>query len=182
VRRHAAFVLACIGASVSAAGAAPMTPMNPGFHQHLRCNRGYVSIDVAAAGPGVEPGAVVVTTTLALGTVATKTRALRILDARGNIYALGYVAGGVPKRFPRRLLLPASPPAAGERSGYLNVRGMVIEKRFDGVKSGGYAFSDYLSGRRLNTVTYVPPTGITRARFFGMPPDGSDLVCRLPRE
>jgi hypothetical protein len=166
--RHAAFAFALL------------TPMAPGFHQHLPCNRGYVAIDVAAAAAGVEPGAVVVTTTISLGSVATKTRALRVADRRGNIYALGYVAGGAPKRFPKRLLLPASPPAAGERSGYFSVRGVVIEKRFDGVNSGGYVFSDYLSGHKLNSVTYVPSVGIVAARFFGMPPDGSDLVCRLP--
>jgi len=175
-----AFAGMCLTASV--AGAAQMTPMVPGFHQHLQCDRGYVAVDVAGAGIAAEPHAVVVTTTLALGTVATKTRALRVADAQGNIYALGYVgAGGEPKRFRKRLLLPASPPVAGERSEYFNVRGTLIEKRFEGMKSGGYVFSDYLSGHKRNSVTYVPAIGITGARFFGMPPDGSDLVCRAAR-
>jgi hypothetical protein len=179
VKRFAVIAIAGMCTTASAAGAALLTPMAPGFHQHLQCDRGYVSVDVAAAGVSAEPGSVVVTTTLSLGTLATKTRALRVADARGNIYALGYVgADGAPKRFPKRLLLPATPLAAGERSGYFNVRGTLIEKRFEGMKSGGYEFSDYLSGRRLNSVTYVPGIGLTTARFFGMPPDGSDLACR----
>jgi hypothetical protein len=182
MKRSAVFIFAGMCVTAGAAGAAQMTPMVPGFHQHLRCDRGYVAVDVAAAGIATEPRAVVVTTTLSLGRVATKTRALRVADAQGNIYALGYIgADGEPKRFPKLLLLPASPPVAGERTGYLNVRGTLIEKRFEGMKSGGYVFSDYLSGRKLNSVTYVPAVGITGARFFGMPPDGSDLVCRAAR-
>jgi hypothetical protein len=180
MKRIAAFVLAGICTTASAAGAAQMMPMVPGFHQRLQCDRGYVAVDVAAAGLPAEPRAVVVTTSISLGNVATKTRSLRVADGRGNIYALGYVgAGGAPKRFPKRLLLPAAPLAAGERSAYQNVSGTLIEKRFEGKKSGGYVFSDYLSGQKLNSVTYVPGIGLVGARFFGMPPDGSDLVCRV---
>lgn len=178
--RLAAVAFAVLCATANVAGAAQMTPMDPGFHQHLPCNRGYVTIDVSAARLRDEPRAVMVTTTIALGGVATKTRALRVADLRGNIYALGYVgAGGVPKRFQKRLLLPASPLSAGGDSNYLNVRGMLIQKRFEGMKAGGYVFSDYLTGRKLNSVTYVPAIGIAAARFFGMPPDGSDLICGL---
>jgi hypothetical protein len=180
MKRLAVFALAGLCAMAGAAGAAQLTPMAPGFHQHLQCDRGYVAIDVSAASLAAEPQAVVVTTSISLGPVATKTRALRVADGQGNIYALGYVgADGAPKRFPKRLLLPASPPVAGERSGYFNVRGTLIEKRFEGVKAGGYLFSDYLSGQKLNSVTYVPAIGIVGVRFFGMP-DGSDLVCRAP--
>lgn len=182
MKRLAVIAFAGMCATASAAGAAQLTPMPPGFHQHLQCDRGYVAIDVAGAALAGEPRAVVVTTTLSLGKVATKTRALRVADGRGNIYALGYVGtDGAPKRFPKRLLLPATPVAAGERSGYFNVRGTLIEKRFEGVEAGGYVFSDYVSGHRLNSVTYVPGIGLTGARFFGMPPDGSDLACRSGR-
>jgi hypothetical protein len=182
MKRFAVVAIAGMCATVSAAGAAQLTPMTPGFHQHLQCDRGYVAINVSNAGVSAEPRAVVVTTTLSLGKVAIKTRALRVADAQGKIYALGYVgSNGAPKRFPKRLLLPATPLAAGERSRYFNVRGTLIEKRFEGMKSGGYVFSDYLSGRRLNRVTYVPGIGLTNARFFGLPPDGSDLACRSGR-
>jgi hypothetical protein len=179
MKRFAVIAIAGLCATASAAGAAQLTPMAPGFHQHLQCDRGYVAIDVAGADLSAEPGAVVVTTSLSLGKVAIKTRALRVADGLGNIYALGYVgADGAPKRFPKRLLLPATPLAAGERSRYFNVRGTLIDKRFEGRRAGGYVFSDYLAGHRLNRVTYVPGIGLTNARFFGLPPDGGDLACR----
>jgi hypothetical protein len=174
----------------AAAGAAgvPIMPMSPGFAERLQCGRGSVAVDVTRADPRIAPRAVVVTTTIAIGSVATKTRSVRTVDGQGNIYSLGYVAGDALKAFPKRLLLPASPPAAGARSSYYNVSGIVIAKRFEGAKAAldahgrpltGYVFSDYLSGRKLNAVTYVPSIGIAEARFFGMLPDGSDLTCRL---
>ena len=186
-----AFALpACAGTGARAAGAAalgPMTPMDPGINQRLQCNHGNIAIGVTAADPRVAPHAVVVTTIITVGAVATKTSSVRTVDGQGNIYALGYVTGGAVTRFPKRLLLPASPPAAGERSGYFNVSGISIEKRFEGTKTlgaqarpaSGYVFSDYLSGRKLNAVTYVPFVGIADARFFGLLPDGSDLICRV---
>jgi hypothetical protein len=165
-----------------AAGSAAMTPMNPGFHQLLKCNQGYVTLDVAPADPHTDPHAVLVTTALAIGPSLTKTTAIRSVDSQGNIYALGYIIGvGVVKRFPRRLLLPAAPPRAGEATSYFNITGTVIEKRFEGTKSGGFVFSDYVSGRKLNSVVYAPGIGLREARFLGMAPGGGDMVCHLSR-
>jgi hypothetical protein len=163
--------------------------MSPGFHQLLKCTpQGYVSIDVAPADPKIAPHASIVTTSIAVGPSMNKTVAVREADGQGNIYALGYVLQpGVVKRFARRLLLPAAPPAAGERSTYFNISGIVIDKRFEGTQSThdgagrpatGYAFSDYFSGRKVNAIVYVPGTGVTEASFFGAA--GSDaVVCRL---
>jgi hypothetical protein len=189
-RRSIALAFALLvgsGAPAGAAATAPMTPMAPGFHQLLKCNGGYVTVDVAVADPHVAPRAVVVTTAVAVGPSLTKTRSLREVDGQGDIYALGYViAAGVVKRFPRQLLLPAS-PAAGERSKYFSQNGIAIEKRFEGMKmtadaqarpASGYVFSDYLSGRKLNTVVYAPSIGLTEVRFFTMLPNNADLVCR----
>jgi len=190
--RPLAFVLAsslpiCAAAAGSAAGA-PLTPLTSGFHQLLKCNGGYVTIDVAPADPSIAPHASLVTTAIAVGPALTRTKAARIVDGQGNIYALGYeIAPGAFKRFPQRLLLPAAPPQAGERSTYFNIGGVAIEKHFDGPAAtrdararpaAGFAFSDYLSGHKLNTVVYVPAIGITEARFFGVA-GGHDLICRL---
>jgi hypothetical protein len=167
--------------AVALLGAAPMTPMTPGFHQRLQCNAGYVTVAVAAAEPMAGPHVAAVPTTVAIGAKTTVTTALRTLDPAGNIYALGYVlAPHVLKLFPKRLLLPASPPAAGAHGSYFSVAGVVIEKRFAGTVPGGYVFSDYLAGRKLNSVTYAPGVGITRARFMGLLPGGNDFICRLP--
>jgi hypothetical protein len=178
-----------ICASAGAAGAAQLTPMEPGFHQHLQCTKGYVDIDVAAdAHDGAH--AVLFTTTISVGDKATTTTTIRTVDGQGNIFSVGYViAAGVVKRFPKRLLLPATPPAAGERSAYYSVKGIVVEKRFEGTTAThdaqgrpatGYFFADYVGGNKLNLVTYVPSIGIVGARFFALMPDHSDFVCRLP--
>ncbi len=178
----AAALLICAGAGNTAGAAGmPVTPMVPGFHQRVPCDRGYVAVEVATADPRIAAHVSLVTTTIAVGRTPAKTRALRAVDARGNIYAFGYVIGAAVKRFPARLLFPASPPAPGERSSYFTLSGLVIEKRFEGTKAGGYVFSDYLAGRKLNTVTYIPAVGIAAARFFGLLPDGRDLVCAPAR-
>lgn len=169
-----------------------LTPMNPGFHQLLTCTpQGYVTIDVAAPDPKVDAHAMLVTTAIAFGPQLAKTIALRESDGRGDVYALGYILQpGVTKRFPRRLLLPAAPPAAGERSTYFNISGVVIDKRYDGPRPArdaggrpatGYAFSDELNGRRTDTIVYVPGTGVTEARFYGAGGSGGDVVCHPKR-
>jgi len=186
-----AFALAAAAGAgnLAVAAGAPLTPMSPGFHQLLKCTpQGYVTIDVATADPKVAPHASLVTTAIASGPSVTRTTAVREADAQGDIYALGYVLQpGVVKRFARRLLLPAAPPAAGERSTYFNLTGIVIDKHFEGTQptrdgagrpATGYLFSDYLSGRKLNAIVYVPGTGVTEARFFGAG-SGGDVVCRL---
>ena len=180
------------GASLAAAGAAavPITPMTPGFHQHLQCNGGYVLTEVAAADPKIEPNAQLITTTIALGPQLTKTRTVRSVDGQGNIYGIGYlIATGVFKRFPKQLLLPAN-PAPGEHSGYFNITGATIDKRFEGTRATtdaekrpltGFAFSDYLNGHKLNTVVYVPGFGIADARFYSLQGPKNDLVCHVAR-
>ena len=188
MKRYLSAALTCALLLPGAAGAAgPMTPMHPGFHQLLKCNGGYVTIDVAPANPHVAADAMVVTTAIASGPSLNKTQAVRELDHRGAIFAIGYLTGSAFKRFPRRLLLPADPPRPGERSEYFNISGTVIEKRFDGAAptrdaegkpASGWAFSDYLSGHKLNTIIYLPPVGITEARFYGLS-GAKDTVCRL---
>jgi hypothetical protein len=169
------------------AAATPLTPMSPGFHQLLKCTpQGYVTIDVAAD-PKNAPD-MDVTTVIAVGAALTKTIALREADGQGNIYALGYILQpGVEKRFARRLLLPAVPPAPGQHSTYFNITGIVIGKHFEGTRPArdaagrpatGYVFSDYLSGRKLNEIVYVPGTGVTGIRLIASA-GGSDVVCRL---
>ena len=196
MKRSIAFALASAlliyaSASAGAAGAAvPMTPMTPGFHQHLQCNGGYVLTEIAAADPKIEPNAELITTTIAFGPQLTKTRTVRSVDGQGNIYGIGYVIGaGMFKRFPKQLLLPAS-PAPGEHSGYFNITGATIDKRFEGTQATtdaqkraltGYAFSDYLKGRKLNTVVYVPGFGIAEARFFSLQGPKGDLICHVSR-
>lgn len=188
MKRHLAFVLACLltaCAAASAAGPASMTPMTPGFHQQLKCNGGYVTIDVGAADPHMAKDAAIVTTAIAAGPALTRTKAVRELDHRGEIFAIGYVVEGALKRFPRRLLLPAVPPKAGERTTYFNISGTVIEKHFEGTRAvrdaTGYVFSDYLSGQRLNTIVYVPALGVAEARFYNLKGTGSDLICQAAR-
>jgi hypothetical protein len=165
-----------------------MTPMSPGFHQLLHCNtQGYVTVDVAPGDSHIAPNAMLVTTAVAIGPSITKTQAYRGADDRGNIYAYGYLLQpGVTKRFPKRLLLPANPPAAGERSTYYGVTGAPIEKRFDGMTATrdahgaaakGFAFSDYLNGRKLNTVVYLPAIGVAELTFYGVLPNQGDLSC-----
>lgn len=167
-----------------------MTPMTPGFHQQLKCDGGYVTIDVAAADPHMAPDAALVTTAIAVGPQLSRTKAVRELDHRGDIFGIGYVIDGQLKRFPRRLLLPAAPPKAGEHTTYFNISGTVIEKHFEGTQPArdaqgkpatGYAFSDYLQGHRLNTIVYVPAIGVTEARFYSFKDPGKDLVCRPGR-
>jgi hypothetical protein len=147
-----------------------------------------VTIDVAAD-PKNAP-AMDVTTVIAGGAALTKTVAWRETDGQGNIYALGYVLQpGVGKRFARRLLLPAAPPAAGQSSTYFNITGIIIGKHFEGSRPAhdgagrpatGYVFSDYLNGRKLNEIVYVPGTGVTGVRLIA-PAGSSDVVCRLGR-
>jgi len=183
-------LLTCAPTGATAAGGAgALTPMGPGFHQYLKCNGGYVTLDVAADSR-IEPHSALITTTIAVGPQLTKTSTLRIVDGQGNIYSLGYVLDGAVKRFPKRLLLPAAPPRTGERSSYFNISGAQIEKRFEGTRRTtdeqrrpmtGYAFSDYLNGQKLNTVVYVPSVGLTEARFFALSGGGSDLVCQVAR-
>jgi len=183
-------LLTCLPMGASAAGeTGALTPMGPGFHQYLKCNGGYVTLDVAPDSR-VEPHAALITTTIAVGPQLVKTKTLRVVDGQGNIYSLGYDLDGAIKRFPKRLLLPAAPPAAGERSSYFNISGVQIEKRFEGTKQTtdeqkrsmtGYVFSDYLNGQKLNTVVYVPSTGLTEARFFALSGGGNDFVCQVAR-
>lgn len=171
----------------AAAASVPMTPMNPGFHQLLHCNTGYVTVDVASADPKIAPNAMLVTTAVAIGPSLTQTQALRAADDQGNIYAFGYVlAPGEVKRFPKRLLLPGGPPAAGERSTYFSITGVTIEKRFEGTQATtdaqghpatGYAFSDYLNEQKLNSVVYVPAVGVTELQLYNVLPNKGDLVC-----
>lgn len=179
------------GVSAGAGAAAvPMTPMTPGFHQHLKCNGGYVLTEVATADPKIAPDAYLITTTIAVGGQLTKTQTLRTVDGQGNIYGLGYVIqAGVVKRFPKELLLPVN-PAPGEHRGYANITGAVIDKRFEGTKATtdaqgrtltGFAFSDFLSGRKLNTVIYVPGFGIADARFYSLQGPKGDLICHVSR-
>jgi hypothetical protein len=173
-----------------AAAAAPMTPMTPGFHQHLQCNGGYVLTEVALADPKLAPNAELITTTIAAGPQLTKTQTLRSVDGQGNIYDLGYVVGaGVVKRFPKQLLLPAN-PGPGTHNGYFNITGATIDKRFEGTRPTkdaqgralmGFVFSDYLANRRLNTVVYVPGFGITETRFYSLQGPSADLVCKVSR-
>jgi hypothetical protein len=185
-----AFTLALTLLASAPAGAAGglMTPMNAGFHQQLHCNtQGYVTVDVAPGDPKVAPDAMLVTTAVAIGPSITKTQAYRGTDAQGNIYAYGYLLQpGVTKRFPKALLLPAVPPAAGERSTYSSIGGAQVEKRFDGmqattdahgVAASGFAFSDYLNGRKLNTVVYLPAIGVAELTFYGVLPSNGDLSC-----
>jgi hypothetical protein len=190
LKRSIAFTLACslfAGAAVNAAGAASLTPMQPGFHQLLKCNGGYVTIDVAALNRhDVAPPAVQVTTSIAVGSILVKTPAIREVEHDGSITSLGYLTDKGFKRFPKRVLLPAVPVKAGERSEYFNITGDVIEKRYDGLAQtrdaggkpvSGYAFSDHIKGHKLNTVVYWPPLGVAEARFYAIA-NGADLVCR----
>jgi hypothetical protein len=172
-----------------AGAAGPMTPMTPGFHQHLQCNGGYVLTEVAPADPKMAPNAELVTTTIAAGPQLTKTETLRSVDGQGNIYDLGYVQTGVVKRLPKQLLLPAN-PAPGTHFGYLNITGATIDKRFEGTRPTknaeghalmGFVFSDYLANRRVNTVVYVPGFGITETRFYSLQSPSGDLVCKVSR-
>lgn len=193
MKRCAAFALAFalpFCAAAGAAGAASMTPMNVGFHQQLKCNGGYVTVDVAAADPHLAQQALLVTTAIAVGPQLSRTKAIREVDHRGDIFAVGYLVDGALKRFPRRLLLPAVPPQAGQHMTYFNITGTVIEKHYEGTKPAhdaqgrpatGYAFSDYLSGRRLNTIVYVPALGVAEGRFYNLKGAGSDLICAAPR-
>jgi len=175
-------------ASAPAGASGLLTPMNAGFHQQLHCNtQGYVTVDVAPGDPKIAAGAMLVTTAVAIGPSITKTQAYRGADAQGNIYAYGYLLQpGVTKRFPKALLLPAIPPAAGQRSTYHSISGAQIEKRFEGMKAtsdahgakaNGFAFSDYLNGRKLNTVVYLPAIGVADLTFYGVLPNNSDLNC-----
>ncbi len=175
-------------ASTPAGAAGLLTPMNAGFHQLLHCNtQGYVTVDVAPGDPKIAPNAMLVTTAVAIGPSMTKTQAYRAADAAGNIYAYGYLLQpGVIKRFPKALLLPAVPPAAGQRSTYHGISGAQIEKRFEGMrattdahgaKADGFAFSDYFNGRKLNTVIYLPGIGVAELTFFGVLPNNADLSC-----
>jgi hypothetical protein len=175
-------------ASAPAAAEGLMTPMNAGFHQQLHCNtQGYVTVDVAPGDPKVAPNAMLVTTAVAVGPQMTKTQAYRGTDAQGNIYAYGYLLQpGVTKRFPKALLLPATPPAAGQRSTYYSISGAQVEKRFEGMKTttdahgaaaNGFAFSDYLNGHKLNTVVYLPAIGVAELTFYGVLPNQGDLSC-----
>jgi len=182
-----AAVLALSGAAN--AGASPLTPMNAGFHQRLECNGGHVDIAVLPGHPKLAPNTTAVMTTLSLGDAQIKTTALRSVDAAGNIYAYGYAMPGFVKRFHKQLLLPASPPAAGSHTTYFNVSGVKITKRYEGMygpfgapapTQGGYVFSDYLNGHKLNTVTYIPAVGVTNAAFIGLRPDHTDLICHSP--
>ena len=183
--------LALLASAPAAAAPAPMTPMTPGFHQLLKCNGGYVTVDVAAPDPKVDAHADLVTTAVARGPALTKTQALRAADDQGNIYTYGYVlAPNVVKRFAKQLLLPAVPPPAGQHGTYSNIGGTPIDKHFEGTKpatdlraSGdGHAFSDYAGGHKLNTVIYVPAQGISELRFYGVLPNKGDLVCRPARK
>jgi hypothetical protein len=196
MRRSIAALSACAllfgGALTAAASGAPvpMTPMTPGFHQHLQCNGGYVLTEVSTADPKTAPDAELITTTIAVGQQLTRTKTVRSVDGQGNIYGIGYVIqAGVFKRFPKQLLFPAN-PAPGEHSGYSNITGALIDKRFDGKKATtdaggraltGYAFSDYLGGQKLNTVVYVPGFGIAEARFFSLQGPKNDLICHVAR-
>jgi hypothetical protein len=175
-------------ASAPAVAGGLMTPMNAGFHQQLHCNtQGYVTVDVAPGDPKIAPNAMLVTTAVAIGPQISKTQAYRSADGRGNIYAYGYLLQpGVTKRFPKALLLPASPPAAGQRSTYYSITGAQIEKRFDGMrattdahgaKANGFAFSDYRNGHKLNTVVYLPAIGVAELTFYGVLPNNADLIC-----
>jgi hypothetical protein len=184
-----AFTLAvALLASAPAGAAGLLTPMNAGFHQQLRCNtQGYVTVDVAPGDSKIAPDAMLVTTAVAIGPSITKTQAYRGADAQGNIYAYGYLLQpGVTKRFPKALLLPAIPPAAGQRSTYHSISGAQIEKRFEGMKAtrdahgakaDGFAFSDYLQGHKLNTVVYLPAIGVAELTFYGVLPGNADLIC-----
>jgi len=183
-----AFALALLAPAPAGAAGGPMTPMNPGFHQLLHCNtQAYVTVDVAPGDPKVAPNSMLVTTAVALGPTITKTQAYRGADVRGNIYAYGYLLQpGVTKSFPKRLLLPANPPATGERSTYYSITGAQIEKRFEGTKAttdehgtaaNGFAFSDYLNGHKLNTVVYLPAIGVAELTFYGVLPNSADLSC-----
>jgi hypothetical protein len=182
--------VAAFAASASiAAAAAPMTPMTIGFHQHLACNGGYVLTEVSAPDPKTSTGgAELVTTTIAVGPQLTTTKTLRSVDGQGNIYGMGYVIQtGVVKRFPKQLLLPAH-PAAGQHTSYSNITGATIEKRFDGTRATkdarghaltGYAFSDFIGSRKVNTAVYVPGFGLTELRFANLQSPSADLVCRV---
>jgi hypothetical protein len=173
-----------------AVAAGPMTPMTPGFHQHLQCNGGYVLTEVAPADPKMAENAELITTTIAAGPQLTKTKTLRSVDGQGNIYDLGYIIQtGAVKRFPKQLLLPAN-PAPGTHNAYFNITGATIEKRFEGTRPTkdaqghaftGFVFSDYLANRRVNTVVYVPGFGITETRFYSLQSPSGDLVCKVSR-
>jgi hypothetical protein len=178
-------VALCAGATATSSAEA-LTPMNPGFEQTLRCNGGSVRIAVATQRNSLAPEATVVTTTLKLGDTTAVTRALRTMDAHGNIYAFGYAMPSFVKRFHKTLLLPSSPPRPGSATSYFNVSGFTVRKQFIGTRtagtngSTGYVFADDLRGHKLNTVTYVPSIGIATATFIGLKTDRSDLVCRSP--
>jgi hypothetical protein len=175
----------CIGATATASAEA-LTPMSPGFAQTLHCNGGSIRIAVATQRNPLAPEATVVTTTLTLGDTTVVTRALRTMDARGNIYALGYAMRSFVKRFYKTLLLPASPPRPGSVTSYFNVSGLTVRKHFIGTKTAGatgatgYVFADDLRGHNLNTITYVPSIGVATATFSALKADRSDLVCRSP--
>jgi hypothetical protein len=190
VNRVVAQVVVCsllVAGAARAASAVPMTPLHEGFHQLLKCNGGYLTVDV---GPverhDAAPPAVMVATAIAVGPALNKTRAIREVEHDGSITSLGYMTDKGFKRFPKRVLLPAAPPKAGEVSQYFNITGDMIEKRYDGPAQGrdgrgkpapGFAFSDYVKGHKLNTIVYVPDFGISEARFYGLA-NGQDLVCR----
>lgn len=113
----------------SAAGAAALTPMEPGFRQTLHCNGGNIEIALETKRNPLAPRVTVVTTTLSVGGAKIVTNALRTMDAQGNIYALGYALPGFVKTFRKMLLLPASPPAAGSVTSYYNVGEVLAYKR-----------------------------------------------------
>jgi len=184
----AALALALLVSTPAGAAGGLLTPMNAGFHQQLHCNtQGYVTVDVAPGDPKVASNAMLVTTVVAIGPSIRKTQAYRGADAQGNIYAYGYLLQpGVTKRFPTRLLLPAVPPAAGQRGTYYSVNGTQVEKRFEGMMpttdahgaaANGFAFSDYLDGHKLNTVVYLPAIGVAELTFYGVLPNQADLSC-----
>ncbi len=189
MKRALASTLVCsllVAAAASAAGAIPMTPLAVGFHQTIKCNGGYLTIDV---GPmerhEAAPPAVLVTTAIAVGPELNRTRAVREVEHDGSITSLGYITDKGFRRYPKRVLLPAAPPKGGEVSQYFNITGDLIEKQYDGPAptrdangqpATGYAFSDHIKGHKLNTVVYLPTLGIAEARFYGIN-GGKDLVC-----
>jgi len=180
--------VAAVLAAAALLGAAPMTPMTAGFHQQLKCNGGYITVDVANADAHMTPEhAFAVTTAIAVGQDLKRTVAIREVDHTDAIVSIGYVVDGAFKRFPRRVLLPAVPPKPGEHMSYFNITGVVIEKHYDGTRpvsdpqgkpATGYAFSDYYKGQRLNTTVYLPGSGLTDARFYNLKAPGSDLICK----
>ena len=188
IKAHLAAAAVAVAVAVgtsSVAAATALAPMEPGFRQTLQCNGGSVLIAVATKRNPLARDATVVTTTLTLGNAKIVTSALRTMDKKGNIYALGYALPKFVKRFPKTLLLPGTPPPAGSVTFYHNISGRKVQKRFEGTTSAfgagvgtRYVFSDFLDGKKLNTVTYKPGVGITNAAFTGLKADQSDLLCR----